>query len=86
MSQAMACVFWRLRVFFGGGGGGRYGCRVLFRDFACQFGVKMFVKVFVQTLIPVLEALFAFAPAASLDQNERRDNRSNRKQAKPSPH
>ena len=42
--------------------------------------------MFVQVLIPVLEALFAFAPAASLDQNERRDNRSNREQAKPSPH
>lgn len=34
----------------------------------------------------MLEALFASAPAASLDQNERRDNRSNREQAKPSPH
>lgn len=40
----------------------------------------------VQVLIPVLEALFAFVPAASLDQNERRDNRSNRKQAKPCPY
>ena len=61
MSQAMPCVFWRLRVFFGGGGGGRHGWRVLFRDFVCQFGVKMFVKVFVQVLIPVLGALLASA-------------------------
>ena len=56
------CLLATSCVFFGGGGGeGRYGCRVLFRDFVCQFGVKMFVKVFVQTLIPVLEALLASA-------------------------
>jgi len=46
----------------------------------------MFVKVFVQVLIPVLEALFAFAPAASLDQNDRCDDRSHCKQAEPTPH
>ena len=34
----------------------------------------------------MLEALLVPAPAASLDENKRRDNRSNRKQAKPSPH
>ena len=82
----MSCSIPRLRVFFGGGDGGRHGCRVLFRDFVCQFGLKMFVKVFVQVLIPVLEALFTFAPAASLDQNDRCDNRNNCDKAEPTPH
>ena len=68
------CLF-RLRVSFGGEDGGRHGCRVLFRDFVCQFGVKMFVKMFVQVLIPVLEALFTFASAASLHQHNCGDNR-----------
>ena len=41
--SATSCVFWgRVR--------GRRGCRVLFRDFVCQFGVKMFVQVLVQVL------------------------------------
>ena len=71
----MSCAIPRLPVSFGGGDGGRHGCRVLFRDFVCQFGVKMFVQVLVQVLIPVLEALLVPAPAASLHQHNCGDNR-----------
>ena len=34
----MSYVIPRLRVSFGGGSGGRCGCRVLFRDFVCLLG------------------------------------------------
>ena|GEM_PF-2209217 len=60
-----SCVIW-------GGVGARRGCRVLFRGFLCQFGVKVFVP------LPV--------SAASLHQHDRGDNRCDCRQSQPTPH
>ena len=71
-----SCAFWRRRRRRGRRKKRRRrrrcGCRLLFSDFLCQFGVKVFVP------LPV--------SAASLHQHDRGDNRCNCRQSQPTPH